>query len=283
MAVAKEVAARMSAEDRPARVSAARVSAARLSAGASPGEGQASFARARSAERKQQRRESILTAARDLALGEGVQGVTLAAVAEAVGLAKSNVLRYFGTREEIYLELMSEQWREWADEVATRLPATPAGPRALAAALSDSLASRPLFCDLQSVMAASLERHVGLESARGYKTAALDALDRAGAVVAGHAGLEAGEGFELAAAATVFAGMLWPMAHPPAVLRELYQADPQLAKTCPDFVPTLERLIYVLAEGMPATRPAPSGSATRPLSPGPQPLRRCDSHHRKSQ
>jgi AcrR family transcriptional regulator len=214
------------------------------------------FARARSAEHKQQRRESILDAARDLALREGVQRVTLAAVAAAVGLAKSNVLRYFGTREEIYLELMAEQWREWADEVATRLPVTPAGTPALAAALCDSIASRPLFCDLQSVLATSLERHVGLESARRYKTAALAAVERSGAVIAVHAGLDPGEGFELAAAATVFAGMLWPMAHPPAVLRELYQGDPELARACPDFAPRLERLIHVLAEGLPATRPA---------------------------
>jgi AcrR family transcriptional regulator len=216
--------------------------------------GRPSFARARSARHKQQRREAILAAARELAMREGVQGVTLAAVAEAVGLAKSNVLRYFGTREEIYLELTAGQWLGWADDVAGCLPSTPAGTRALAVALSESLARRPLFCDLQSVLATSLERHAGPQAARSYKRAALAALERAGAAIAEHGALTPAEGFELAAAATLFAGMIWPIAHPAAVLRQLYEAEPELARACPPFAPTLERLIHALAEGLTVVR-----------------------------
>ncbi|HEU4330550.1 MAG TPA: helix-turn-helix domain-containing protein, partial [Lapillicoccus sp.] len=63
------------------------------------------FMRARRPEHKQQRREAILDAARDLALRRGVRAITLGDLAEAVGLAKSNVVRYFGTREEIFVEL----------------------------------------------------------------------------------------------------------------------------------------------------------------------------------
>jgi AcrR family transcriptional regulator len=216
--------------------------------------GQQPFARARSTEHKQRRREAILATARDLAEREGVQCVTLAAVASAVGLAKSNVLRYFGTREEIYLALMAEEWRAWSAGLTERLAAGPAGPGALASALTGSLVSRPLFCDLQSVLATSLERHVGLEAARSYKRAALAALEQAGMAIAACGALTAGEGFELAAASTVFAGMIWPMAHPPAVLRELYAEEPDLARACPPFRPTLERLIHALAAGVLATR-----------------------------
>ena len=183
-----------------------------------------------------------------------MQGVTLAAVADAVGLAKSNVLRYFGTREEIYLELMAGEWRQWAAELTERLPAAPLTSEALASALTGSLTSRPLFCDLQSVLATSLERHVGLDAARTYKRAALAALEGAGSVIAGRTALTAVEGFELAAASTAFAGMLWPMAHPAAVLRELYASEPELARACPPFAPTLERLISALAEGLTAVR-----------------------------
>jgi AcrR family transcriptional regulator len=70
------------------------------------------FARARRPEQKQQRREAILEAARRLAVEHGVNHVSLGGVAAEVGLAKSNVVRYFGTREEIYLELAAEGWRE---------------------------------------------------------------------------------------------------------------------------------------------------------------------------
>jgi AcrR family transcriptional regulator len=213
-----------------------------------------SFARARRPEHKQERREAILTAAGDLARREGVQGVTLAAVGTAVGLAKSNVLRYFGTREEIYLALMAQEWQGWAEEITARLDSFAAGPAELSALLAGSLVSRPLFCDLQSVLATSLEQNVGLEAARGYKRAALGSLDRAGRLIAGRSKLTPTEGFELAAAATTLAGMLWPIAHPPDVLRTLYQEEPELARACPPFRPTLERLIRGLAEGLPRLR-----------------------------
>ncbi len=213
-----------------------------------------SFARARRPEHKRQRRDAILAAARDLARREGVQGVTLAAVGTAVGLAKSNVLRYFGTRDEIYLALAAQEWQGWTREITARLDGFAGGPAELSALLAGSLVSRPLFCDLQSVLATSLEQNVGLEAARGYKRAALESLDRAGGLIAGRSKLTPAEGFELAAAATTFAGMLWPIAHPPDVLRALYAEEPGLARACPPFRPTLERLIHGLAEGLPRLR-----------------------------
>ena len=91
------------------------------------------FLRARRPEHKQQRREAILTAARDLAHTSGVRNVSLGAVADAVGLAKSNIQRYFGTREEIYLELLTEEWRQWAQTVSTRLRDTHGTAGAIAA------------------------------------------------------------------------------------------------------------------------------------------------------
>ncbi len=132
--------------------------------------------------------------------------------------------------------------------------AQPAGTGALAAALTASLAKRPVFCDLQSVLATTLERHAGLAAAREYKRAAVGALASAGTRIAAGWGLSEQEGFEIAAAATTFAGMLWPVTHPPEVLRTLYAEEPELAIACPPFAPTLNRLIQALAEGLPALR-----------------------------
>ncbi|HEX3832654.1 MAG TPA: helix-turn-helix domain-containing protein, partial [Solirubrobacteraceae bacterium] len=62
------------------------------------------FQRARSAENKAHRRETILTAAAQLAARDGVRQVTLTDIADAVGMHKSALLRYFETREQIFLE-----------------------------------------------------------------------------------------------------------------------------------------------------------------------------------
>src|SRR5687767_6509519 len=114
------------------------------------------FLRARRPEHKQQRRDTILAAARQLAVDSGVGHVSLGNVATAVGLAKSNVVRYFGTREEIYLELAAECWRDWRDEVLERLHAGDD----VVDTLTETLDVRPLFCDLLSHSATSLEHNV---------------------------------------------------------------------------------------------------------------------------
>ena len=71
------------------------------------------FLRARRPEQKQQRREEILAAARELALADGVRSVSLAGIAALAGIDKSALLRYFETREQIFLELTAREWPAW--------------------------------------------------------------------------------------------------------------------------------------------------------------------------
>ncbi len=79
------------------------------------------FRRARTGAEKQQRRDVILSAARELGLRNGVRNVTLGDVASEVGLAKSSVLRYFETREEVYLQITADGWRDWTEAARARL------------------------------------------------------------------------------------------------------------------------------------------------------------------
>ncbi|MDT5236569.1 MAG: hypothetical protein QOF47_2556, partial [Mycobacterium sp.] len=61
------------------------------------------FQRARSPEAKQQREDAILAAARSLGAKRGIRQITLTDIADAVGMHKSALLRYFETREQIFL------------------------------------------------------------------------------------------------------------------------------------------------------------------------------------
>src|ERR1700759_2192705 len=79
------------------------------------------FQRARRPEQKEQRREAILAAAADLARRDGVRAVTLSAIAGAVGIHKSALLRYFETREAIFLELTGREWGEWREATSAAL------------------------------------------------------------------------------------------------------------------------------------------------------------------
>jgi AcrR family transcriptional regulator len=74
----------------------------------------ATFQRARRPEQKQERQRAILDAARQLALAGGVRSVSLTDIAARVGIHKSALLRYFETREQIFLELTAQAWLGWA-------------------------------------------------------------------------------------------------------------------------------------------------------------------------
>jgi AcrR family transcriptional regulator len=212
------------------------------------------FLRARRPEHKQQRREAILAAARELALRSGVRNVSLGSVAAAVGLAKSNLARYFATREEIYLELAAQEWRDWERAVLDRL-AESRDPGDVVDALAETLAERPLLCDLLGHTASSLEHNVTVEAARAFKLEVLDAIANLAAGIAGaNSGLTEGEAFELVAVAGGLAGMLYPAANPPPVLAELYARDPQLAAACVPFVPTVKRALAAFVAGLPTLR-----------------------------
>jgi AcrR family transcriptional regulator len=211
------------------------------------------FGRARRPEQKEQRRKAILGAARELAGVCGVRNVTLGAVAEAVGLAKSNLARYFATREEIYLELLAQEWRGWAQDLSVRLPAT-RGRAQAAAAVAETIAARPLFCDLLSQVSTTLEHNVSIPAARDFKYAMHDVLATTAAELARATRLSEPEARELLGLAAGLAGLLWPLVNPPAVLEQLYAQDPQLAAGRADMVPTLVRSLTALAAGLPTLR-----------------------------
>lgn len=211
------------------------------------------FLRARRPEHKQQRREAILAAARDLARASGVRNVSLGAVAESAGLAKSNIARYFSTREEIYLELLIEEWRQWAHAVSARLRDAHGTPEAMAA-LAETIVDRPLFCDLLSHAATSLEHNVSIPAARTFKHTMLDLNAAVGAEVAHATELTEPEGAELVATASGLAGMLYRAANPPPVLAQVYAEDPELAASRPTMLPTLIRALSALAAGLPTLR-----------------------------
>jgi AcrR family transcriptional regulator len=213
------------------------------------------FVRARRPEQKQQRREAILAAARDLALRDGVRNVTLGSVAAAVGLAKSNVVRYFGTREEIFLVLAVEEMRAWAEALTERLRAA-AKPAEMTDALVETIVTRPLLCDLAGNISTSLEHNVSVPAARAFKTTSVELVAELGARFAeAYRELTPGEGRELIGGVIGYAGVLYPSEHPPPTLAALYEQEPEVAARCVmPFEPTLRRLVNVLVAGLIATR-----------------------------
>lgn len=210
------------------------------------------FQRARSEEQREARRRAILKTAASMLAEMPVAELSLNELSRRVGLAKSNVLRYFETREAVLLELLDTAWREWLADLDPDGPASaPVRDRyePLAKVLADSLAARPLLCELISVSAGVLERNISPDVARRYKLAAAANTDTlADLVRAALPELSATGAWNFAAAAFMSTGAVWPLAHPSEAMLRVYD-DPALASFRLDFATTLREVLATLLAG----------------------------------
>ncbi|NUT90423.1 MAG: TetR family transcriptional regulator [Saccharothrix sp.] len=179
------------------------------------------FRRARRPEQVAARRAAILDTAEAM-LGEApVTEVSLRELSCRVGLAKSNVLRYFDSREAVFLGVLDRRWGAWLDDVETAIRAARVEPVpygraiAVATAVADSVGRHPLLCDLVASMAGVLERNIGLDTAREVKARATDHTARlADLVRAELPQLDEPAATRFARSVLVVTAGLWPHAHP---------------------------------------------------------------------
>jgi hypothetical protein len=176
---------------------------------------------------------------------------------------KSAMLRYFETREEIYLRLAAADWVDWSKDVREELrqsarsgsdrAAVNAQIHLVARVLADSLVARPLFCDLLAHVPLNLERNVSLDAVRSFK---LVALSESGAVadsLSQRLSLRPEQSRNVVATATAMAGALWQMAVPGPRLRHLYETDPDLSHALVDVAPRLTGILDGLLAGYAAS------------------------------
>jgi AcrR family transcriptional regulator len=209
----------------------------------------AGFQRARSAEAKAVREKGILDAARTLSARRGIREITLTDIADEVGMHKSAMLRYFETREEIFLRLTADGWREWTPIIAKRARESTTTAD-VAAAFASTLAERGTFCDLIAQAPMNLERNVSVEGVRRYKLTSGESLARITAAVReALPGLSVVAAGDLVAAATSLAGTFWQISTPPPQIAELYRSDPRLGHALIDLEPRLRRILTAYLDG----------------------------------
>jgi AcrR family transcriptional regulator len=149
-----------------------------------------SFQRARRPEQMAVRRSAIMEVARDMLAEKNVADISLREMADRVGLAKSNVLRYFDSREAIFLEVLDEEFAEWLAEMDDRLgrqrtrKSGYANEIRVATVITDSLVQRPLLCELVGSMAGVLERNISHDFATDFKARAMGNIDALARLVA---------------------------------------------------------------------------------------------------
>ncbi|MFK4110269.1 TetR family transcriptional regulator [Streptomyces sp. NPDC002176] len=215
-----------------------------------------SFQRARSEEQREIRRQAILDTAAAMLDEMPVSAVSLNELSRRAGLAKSNVMRYFESREAILLELLDRAWTGWTTGLPALLsdridPTAGVGERGeqFAAAITASVTGRSVLCDLFSAQAGVLEHNVSSEVAARYKRAALANVAELAALADAHLPELGDEASELAAFTIMSIGAVWTHARPSQAMLTAYEADPSLAARKMDFATSLRQLLATLTAG----------------------------------
>ena len=209
------------------------------------------FQRARSPEAKQQREDAILAAARSLGAKRGIRQITLTDIADAVGMHKSAMLRYFETREQIFLRLTAEDWREWSEVLRAKLEriGSPTA-KSVASAFSTTLADRGMFCDLLAQAPLNLERNVSLEAVRAFKLVTHNEVDAIIEVMRRLLpSITERDCIDVIAAATSLSGAFWQMANPSPEVAALYRGDPRMSHAVFEIEPRVRRVLTAMLKG----------------------------------
>ncbi|TDU91234.1 TetR family transcriptional regulator [Kribbella voronezhensis] len=215
------------------------------------------FQRARSEEQRAVRRGTILATAEAMLTEMPVAQLSLNELSRRVGLAKSNVLNYFESREAVLLELVNTETQAWVQDLADALstvdPATPAVDRGhqVTAAVVRTLEARPVFCDLISSQAAVLEHNISTEMALAFKRATVAQYQRMIEVVVGvlpELGVE-GAG-QFISTAALLAGAIWSHACAGPAILAAFEADPSLAALRIEFEPAMTQSLNALLTGL---------------------------------
>ena len=187
-----------------------------------------------------------------------VAAVTLNGLSRKSCMAKSNVLRYFESREAVLLELCAEALTDWVNDLEPELsgavdPADPTAERAdrIAAVIAESLARRPVLCDLMSAQAAVLEHNISADTVLRYKHTAIANVDRLAGLVADRLPeLDAEKAAKFTTLAALLATSTWTHAHTPPAVIAAYESDAALAPYRLEFESTLRESLQIVLAGL---------------------------------
>lgn len=129
------------------------------------------FRRARTDESREVRKAAILKAAGALVDKDGFPALSMDAVAKKCGLAKGTLYLYFGTREELLLAMLQQDFSAWFDSFSDFLSQAkqPFGP-AFVEAWIKGIEDQPRLAMGMAYLHLTLESNISREFALAWKT-----------------------------------------------------------------------------------------------------------------
>ncbi|GAA4877306.1 TetR family transcriptional regulator [Actinomycetospora straminea] len=218
----------------------------------------ATFQRARSEEQREVRRRRVLETGAEMLEEMPVAAISLNELARRAGMAKSNVLRYFESRESVLLDLLAGAAARFRAELDDGLPGAPDAPepaevraRGVAVALAGAFGAHPTLCELLSAQWAVLEHNVSVDVALRYKRAARDGIRwQAGFLQRLLPELDDQRALRASSMVILLVGALWTRSHPSPAVLEAFATDTSLEFLHPSFTDALAEAIATFLVGL---------------------------------
>jgi AcrR family transcriptional regulator len=206
------------------------------------------FIRARRPGQIEHRLETILAAAMALFHEKGLENVTLTDIGIKAGTAKSNLYRYFESREHIYLVTLQKVAADWETHVRAQLQKL--GGRGTVGAVSeiitDSFIRAEHYSTLITVINSVLEKKLAPRLVASFRSGFFERRKRfSGDLAAALPGTTAEMWFPLTLHIFTHVAGLWPLCHPSPASKKMLQT-PEFAHLNLDFKSEMSNFLKVL-------------------------------------
>jgi AcrR family transcriptional regulator len=176
--------------------------------------------------------------------------ITLDAVGRRAGVKKGVASMYFGSKEELFLQLFRDQLEAWYGELEKRLGAQQArlANAKLAKILAGTLAARSVLCRLMSLSTTVLEQNMEIIEAYRFHSWQKDRMVAVGTELERRsASLAKGDGIHLLHLVQLMAGAMHPIADPRGTLA-VNLHDPDFESLKIDLEGELESIVRKLLQ-----------------------------------
>ena len=211
--------------------------------------------RARTDEKKNERKEAIYKAAFALFKKNGYDNVSFNGIASEAGFTKSNMYRYFSSREEIFLNVFADLFEKWFEDCSKRLQKLEQDEeiKHFAKTWVKSLMSHPQFLDLTPILFLSLEKNSSFEQLLEFKKLAKNLLYKISIEISRiYPDIQTEKAFKFLTLSYAATSNYWAAASQNEALKKIYQQD-EFKELKPNFEKDLTTSIEIIIQGIKAS------------------------------
>jgi len=208
--------------------------------------------RARSATQKDERKEAICKAAVTLFKKSGYEQVSFNGIATEAKFTKSNMYRYFSSKEEIFLTIFADLFQGWQKLYLERLKTFEENEnvQTFAKAWTSTFLEYPKFLDLIPILFISLEKNSSYEQLIKFKTLSRHLLYEIACEISRiYPNLQGKKAFQLLNLCYSVTSSFWSANSQNEALKKIY-AQEEFKDMKPDFDRDLCQAIEIIVKGI---------------------------------